>query len=253
MELQKKKKKKKKKKNEIILHEVNVRREEPTDHIDTSPAPPQTSWEHLKAYVNRSLNSSPDDPFWAPFRWYNVFIGILSAMVLEASMLLSDHVTLSKGVVLIWMYNPCSTLLLCTQKRETWPYIITAIVAVAIGGIITDNARINDLVAASVLFVPDLAAITLSVLLLRPLILDSIVVVRSATFIRYLVYYVLVVTPMFTLINVAIIVLIPTNPINWVGGRQLLVVWLLGDFFSNYFTVYTILVFRYTIVSVSVR
>jgi len=204
--------------------------------------------ERARAHFRRSLEGAPDDPLWGPIQFPYLLMALWSALLLVGSVVASAHVILSGGIVLLWFFTPASTLILCIQKRICWPYTFAVIVSVDFVAVSLGHGRISrDTVAAFILIFVDLANIAVGTLLLRPLVASSIYVVRTSPFVRYLVAYVLIITPAFSLINGGIIVLLPSNNINWLGGRQLIVAWLLGDFFATYFTVYAVLVFRHTI------
>lgn len=232
--------------------------------VESTPPPPRTlltrcthAWrrmydpdmrERIRAHFGQSLGDLPGDPVCKPFHWSFLLTALWSSLILTAAVVASAHIVLSGGVVLLWFLTPASTLLLCIQARACWPYTFTAIVGVELTAVCLGHGRISrDSLAAFIIIVVDLLNISLGTLLLRPLVAGSIHIVRTSTFVRYLVLYVLLITPAFSLVNGGIIVLLPSNNITWMGGRQLVVAWLLGDFFATYFTVYAVLVFRYTI------
>lgn len=202
----------------------------------------------VRAHCWRSLGGDSSDPLWGPFQYSYLLMALWSAILLVGAVMASAHIVLSGGIVLLWFFTPASILILSIQKRICWPYTCAVLMSVEIVAVSLGHGRISrDTLAGFVLIVVDLANIALGTLLLRPLVSSSIYIVRTSPFVRYLVAYVLIVTPAFSLINGGIIVLLPSNSINWLGGRQLIVAWLLGDFFATYFTVYAVLVFRHTI------
>jgi len=202
----------------------------------------------VRAHFRQSLGGEPNDPLWAPFQFSYLLMALWSGLLLVGAVVASSHVVLSGGVVLLWFFTPASTLILCIQPRVCWPYTVAVVISVEFTAVTLGHGRISrDTLAAIILIFVDLANIVLGTLLLRPLVASSIYIVRTSPFVRYLVAYVLVITPAFSLINGGIIVLLPSNSINWLGGRQLVVAWLLGDFFATYFTVYAVLVTRHTI------
>ena len=202
----------------------------------------------VRAHCWRSLGGASSDPLFGPFQFSYLLMALWSALLLVGAVMASAHIALSGGIVLLWFFTPASILILSIQKRICWPYTCAVIVSVEFVAVSLGRGRISrDTLAGFILIVVDLANIALGTLLLRPLVSSSIHIVRTSPFVRYLVAYVLIVTPVFSLINGGIIVLLPSNNINWLGGRQLIVAWLLGDFFATYFTVYAVLVFRHTI------
>lgn len=170
----------------------------------------------LRVHVRRGLEGTPGDRLCEPFSWLYVSWALLAGLVLVASVGFASSVVLSGGVVLLWFVPPVATLIFCIQPRAAWPYTAAALATVEVVAVVSGHGRISqDSLAAFLLIFPDLLSTALGTLVLRPLIGGSIGIVRSSTFIRYLGLYVLIITPSFSLVSVAIIVLLPSNNINW--------------------------------------
>lgn len=170
----------------------------------------------LRAHVQRGLEGAPGDPLFEPFSWRYVLWAFVAGLILVACMGFASLVVLSGSVVLLWFVPSVATLIFCTQPRAAWPYTAVALVTVEVGAVVSGHGRISrDSIAAFLLVFPDLLSAVVGTLVLRPLIAGSIGIVRSSTFIRYLALYVLIITPSFSLLSVAIIVLLPSNSIGW--------------------------------------
>lgn len=209
-------------------------------HLDLESQTPQAAESRPPASVRRRQGS------WLTREaWWNIGYCAIIGLILAGSISLVKLTALpGDNMVTVWLFNPIASWALVCGPPASRQYLVLVmcIVYVVMCSQGFGKIKLQTPAHSCVLLIPDLIEIFGNAAFLIPQLRKEISIVRSSEFLRVLLIWQLSCAALSSIFNTFLLLMVYPRKadIMW----KILVFWGIGQFFSNFIVIYSMLVFR---------